>query len=147
MKSFATTIDIRGDAGAIWTILCDVQRWPEWNTTVTKVEGECRPGGTVTVRTKLNPGRTFPVSVREFTPPSRMSWGSGMPLGLFKGERTYTLEPGGDGTTTFTMREAFSGPLAPLIGRSIPDMQPAFDEFAACLKAKAEASEGSPGGG
>ena len=28
--------------------------------------------------------------------------------------------------------------LAGMITRSIPDLQPAFDEFAACLKARAE---------
>jgi hypothetical protein len=143
MKSFATTIGIQAKRETVWGILCDVARWPEWNTTVTKVEGECRPGGTVTIHTKLNPGRTFPVTVREFTPPSRMVWGSGMPLGLFKGERTYTLTAGPGGGTEFAMREAFTGPLSGLIGRSIPDMQPAFEEFAACLKTAAEAAEGA----
>jgi Polyketide cyclase / dehydrase and lipid transport len=29
-------------------------------------------------------------------------------------------------------------PLAGLIGKSIPDLQPAFDEFAQCLKREAE---------
>jgi hypothetical protein len=37
------------------------------------------------------------------------------------------------------MREEFSGLMAPLITRSIPDLQPAFDQFAADLKARAEA--------
>jgi hypothetical protein len=36
------------------------------------------------------------------------------------------------------MREVYSGLFAPLIGRSIPDLQPAFDEFAAALKKQAE---------
>jgi hypothetical protein len=35
------------------------------------------------------------------------------------------------------------GLLAPLIGKSIPDLQPAFDEFAAALNKKAE-SERTP---
>ena len=33
-----------------------------------------------------------------------------MPLGLFKGERTYLVEPR-EGVTHFAMTEAFSGPL------------------------------------
>lgn len=37
------------------------------------------------------------------------------------------------------MREEFSGLMAPLITRSIPDLQPSFDRFAADLKARAEA--------
>jgi hypothetical protein len=36
------------------------------------------------------------------------------------------------------MQERFTGLLAPLIGRSIPDLQPSFDAFAADLKRWAE---------
>jgi hypothetical protein len=66
-------------------------------------------------------------------------WSGGMPLGLFKGERTFTLTPTRGGDVEFSMSEVFSGPLAGLIGKSIPDLQPAFDEFAASLKRRAEA--------
>jgi hypothetical protein len=69
-----------------------------------------------------------------------MVWRGGLPLGLFKGERTYELRAAGAGRVEFEMREAYDGWLAPLITRSIPDLQPAFDEFAACLKARAERS-------
>ncbi|MFN0096921.1 MAG: SRPBCC family protein [Dehalococcoidia bacterium] len=139
MKSFATTIVIRASAGSVWDILTDLPAWPSWNTTVDRVEGRVALGETVRVWVKLSPGRAFPVKVKELTAPSRMVWGSGMPLGLFKGERVYTLTPLPDGAVEFSMREAFTGPLSGLIGKSIPDMQPAFEEFAACLKAKAEA--------
>ena len=61
-----------------------------------------------------------------------------MPLGLFKGARTYTLASKGNGEVEFSMSEEFSGLLAPLITRSIPDLQPAFDEFAGDLKRAAE---------
>jgi hypothetical protein len=37
------------------------------------------------------------------------------------------------------MREEYTGLIAPLIGRSIPDLQHAFDEFASDLKRAAEA--------
>ena len=49
-----------------------------------------------------------------------------MPLSLFKGERTFTLEPSAGGVA-FTMREVYSGVLSPMIVKSIPDLQPAFD--------------------
>jgi hypothetical protein len=61
-----------------------------------------------------------------------------MPLGLFTGVRTYRLASEGDGVTRFTMREEFSGPLVPIIGRSMPDFQPSFDQFARGLKARVE---------
>lgn len=63
-----------------------------------------------------------------------------MPLGLFKGERTFTLAPQADGTTQFTTREQFSGLLLPIIGRTIPDLSESFQNFAQGLKNRAENS-------
>jgi hypothetical protein len=60
-----------------------------------------------------------------------------MPLGLFKGVRTFTLSSDGS-ATTFAMREEYSGLMSPMIVKSIPNLQPAFDEFAAALKSRAE---------
>src|SRR3954454_13188042 len=125
MKSFASSTLIRSTPEAIWAILTDARRWTEWNTTVDRIDGEIADGGKVTVHAKLSPGRAFPVKVSEFVPGRKMVWTGGMPLGLFKGERTYTLTPRPDGTVEFAMREQFTGPLASLIGRSIPELQPA----------------------
>ncbi len=36
------------------------------------------------------------------------------------------------------MEEIFDGLFSGMITKSIPDLSPAFDEFAACLKARAE---------
>ena len=103
------------------------------------VDGNIAPGARVTVHSKINPGRAFPVNVAEFEPSHRMVWIGGMPLGLFRGERTFTLKPGSNGEVEFSMREEYTGLLASLIGRSIPNLQPAFDEFASDLKRAAEA--------
>jgi hypothetical protein len=141
MKTFQTSTTIRADPEAIWALLTDASGYPAWNTTVDRVEGRIAPGETIKVHVKINPGRAFPVKVTEMVPGERMTWSGGMPLGLFKGERTFTLTRKGGGVE-FAMREVFSGLLSPLIEKSIPDMQPAFDEFAAALKARAERSSG-----
>ena len=107
------------------------------------MEGRIEPGEKIKVHVKINPGKAFPVRVTEFVPSERMVWTGGMPFGLFKGVRTYTLTRTGD-DTRFAMREVYSGLLAPLIGRSIPDLQPAFDEFASALKQRAESGQGTP---
>ena len=138
MKTFEASTSIRATPEAIWEILTDASRYPAWNTTVDKVEGRIAPGERVTVHARLSPGRAFPVRVTEFVPGTKMAWTGGMPLGLFKGERTFTLTPRSDGTVEFRMREVFGGLLSPLIERSIPNLQPAFDEFAADLKKRAE---------
>jgi len=138
MKAFSTSSVIHASPDTIWAILTDADRWTEWNTTVDKVEGSIGPGEKITVHSKVSPGRAFPLTVTEFVPQERMVWGSGMPLGLFKGERTYTLRAQPDGAVELTVREVISGLLAPLLTRSIPDLQPSFEEFAAALKRRAE---------
>jgi hypothetical protein len=137
MKSFASSTRIEAPAEKVWALLTDAANYPAWNTTVDRIEGRIAPGETIKVHAKISPGRAFPVKVTSFTPPERMVWTGGMPLGLFKGERVFTLTRTGDGVD-FAMRENFTGLLAPLIGKSIPDLQPAFDEFAAALKRRAE---------
>jgi uncharacterized protein YndB with AHSA1/START domain len=139
MKRFQASTTINAPAERVWALLTDGTAWPTWNTTIDRLEGTIAKGEVVKVYAKLQPGRTFPVTVSELDPPRRMVWTGGMPFGLFKGQRTFTVTPSDEGAVTFTMDEVFSGPLSALIGRSIPDMQPSFEEFAACLKAAAEA--------
>lgn len=138
MKSFSTSTIIHASPETIWAILTDASNWLKWNTTVTKVEGKIALGEKITVFAKVNPNRAFPLTVTEFVPKERMVWSGGMPLGLFKGERTYTLSQKSDRSVEFTMQEIFSGLMAPLITGSIPDLQPSFEEFAAALKRRAE---------
>jgi hypothetical protein len=137
MKAFETETTILASPTIIWELLTDAAGYTSWNTTVDRVEGRIEPGEKIKVHVKIDPGKAFPVRVTEFVPPERMVWSGGMPLGLFGGVRTFTLTPTGGGTR-FAMGEVYSGLLAPLIGRSIPDLQPAFDEFAAALKRRAE---------
>lgn len=138
MKSFATSITIRARAEIVWALLTDAAGYPQWNSTVEKIDGRIAAGEKVTVYAKATPGRAFPLRVTEFVPPRRMVWTGGMPLGLFTGTRSYTVTPISDGEVEFAMREEFSGLLAPLITRSIPDLQSAFDTFAADLKRRTE---------
>jgi hypothetical protein len=138
MKSYDARTTIHATPERIWQLLTDAPSYPGWNSSVERVEGSIAPGETIKVFVKVNPGRAFPVKVVDFQPGKRMVWSGGMPLGLFKGERTYTLEPAGDGATRFTMREEYTGPLLGMIWKSIPDLGPSFEEFANGLKAAAE---------
>jgi hypothetical protein len=119
-------------------LLTDAAGYPQWNSTIDKIDGHIAAGERLTIYAKATPGRAFPVRVSEFVPPQRMVWKGGMPLGLFTGIRSYMLAPTPNGEVAFSMREDFSGLLAPLIARAIPDLQPAFDMFAADLKRRAE---------
>ena len=137
MKSFEVSISIHASPQVVWEILTDASKYTTWNTTISRIEGTIAPHERLKVHAKINPGRAFPVMVTEFVVAQKMVWTGGMPLGLFKGERTFTLTPS-DGAVEFRMIEIYTGLLEPLIGRSIPDLQPAFDQFAADLKKRAE---------
>jgi uncharacterized protein YndB with AHSA1/START domain len=137
MRSYESTATIMAAPEEVWRVLVDGRTWPSWDSGVTAVEGAITPGGKVTIRSEAAPGRAFPVKVTAFEAPSRLELTGGMPLGLFRGVRTYTLTPDGAGTH-FRMREEYTGPLLGLIWRSMPDLQPSFDRFAAGLKGRVE---------
>jgi hypothetical protein len=138
MKSYDATATIQASPDTIWAILTDAPGYQAWDSGVERVDGRIAPGEKIKVVSKANPGRAFPVKVTEFTPGRRMTWSGGMPLGLFKGVRTFTLSPQSNGATTFTVREEYTGPLLPLIWRSMPDLGPSFTQFANGLKQRAE---------
>lgn len=140
MRFYEASATIAAPPDTIWAILTDAPHYADWDSGVERVEGRIAPGQTIKVFSKVAPGRAFPVTVREFVPGRAMRWHGGMPLGLFTGERSFSLAPRADGTTTFSMREEYSGPLVPMMWRSMPDLQPSFDQFARGLKARAEAS-------
>lgn len=138
MKHYEQSVLVDAPADAVWAVLVDGARYPEWDSGVTAVDGAIVDGGKITVHAEVSPGRAFPVRVA-LDPPGPMSWTGGMPLGLFRGHRTFTVAPEGTGTR-FTMREEYSGPLLPLIWRTMPDLGPSFVRFTNGVKARAEGS-------
>jgi hypothetical protein len=139
VKFYESSARIEAPPEKVWAILTDASGYPEWNPAVDRVEGEIAPGRKIKLFVPISPGRAFPLTVAEFDPPHRMVWTGGMPLGLFRGVRTFTLTPpGADGATEFRMREEFTGVMLPLIWGSMPDFTQAFVQFAEALKQRAE---------
>lgn len=137
MRSYRATTTIDASPEVVWNILTDPVGYPDWDPAMERVEGRIALGETVTFLTKLSP-KAFPVRVTSFEPPRKLVLTGGLPLGLFKSERTHTLTPSQDGSTTFDTEEIFSGLLLPLIGRTIPDLTENFEGFVAALKVRAE---------
>ena len=137
MKFYEATSAIAAVPEQVWAVLADGGSWAAWDSGVAEVSGRIAAGEKVTIRSEVAPGRAFPVKVTAFEPPYRLEFTGGMPLGLFRGVRTYTLTPDGAGTL-FRMREEYTGPMLGLIWRSMPDLQPSFDRFATGLKRRIE---------
>lgn len=135
--SYAVRRTINASQERVWALLTDAGGYPEWNTSVVSLEGTIAAGRTIKLVSIADPSRTFKLKVAELREPSRMVWSGGMPLGLFRGVRTYSLRAAGAGTE-FAMEEVFSGPLAPLITKTIPDLSDSFEQFADGLKRACE---------
>ena len=138
MRFYEATSTIAASPEAVWAVLSDGASWPSWDSGVDAVEGRIAPGETIKIRSQAAPGRAFPVKVTRFEPPEHLRFSGGMPLGLFRGVRTYEVSKGPDGHVTFHMREEYAGPLLPLIWRSMPDLGPSFQRFARGLKQRVE---------
>lgn len=123
----------------VWALLADASSYRQWNRAVVSIEGRIAAGETVSLVSIANPKRSFRLQVTELTAPTRMVWRDGMPLGLFTGERTYLVEPR-EGVTHFEMTEEYTGLLAGVFTKAIPDLTESFNVFADSLKAAAEAS-------
>jgi hypothetical protein len=137
MRAYEVSTDVQATPEAVWAVLVDGANYPTWDSGVERVDGTIGKNQRIKVRSEVNPGRAFPVTVSELSSPKSMTWTGGLPFGLFKGVRRFTLAPSGN-ITRFVMREEYSGPLLPLIWRTMPDLQPSFDTFAAGLKARCE---------
>jgi hypothetical protein len=137
---YRASSSIEAEPDTIWAILTDARAYPEWDNGVVRIDGTIAPGERIKLYSELDPKRGHRVEVVEFEPGRGMTWKGGMPLGLFKGIRNFELVPEALGITRFTMEERFSGPLLPLIGRTLPDFGPSFEKFASGLKRRAEST-------
>ena len=137
MKIYETQIEIEAPPAQVWhTLIQDMPRAPE-RYGILRINGNIKEGARIKLWSEVAPNRAFSLTVTGFEAPDMMVWRGGMPLGLFVGTRTFTLRAQDNGTH-FQMREVFSGPLAGLICKSMPDLTPSFIKFAQTLKQEAE---------
>ncbi len=138
MSEIETTTTIHAPLERIWGILTDVSAYPEWDPSCERIVGSVSLAAKLEVFSTLAPGRGFFVRVTELVPNELMTWSGGLPLGLLKGVRTFSLRETGAGAITFTLREVLRGPMLKVFRRHLPDMTEPFDKFARGLKDRAE---------
>ncbi|MCX5070473.1 SRPBCC family protein [Micromonospora lupini] len=113
---FEAGTEIAADAERVWAVLVDVERWPEWTASVSRVErGESGPlavGATAHLtQPKLRPAVW---RVTELTEGREFTWASDAPGVRTRGE--HLLVPLPDGRTRVELAIDQAGPLAGLIG-------------------------------
>lgn len=138
---FRMEVSVHADIAAaperVWELLASIDAQRDWNSTLTAIEGAIAEGDTVKLKVAAAGDREFKLKVSQVTPARGMTWSDGM-APMFKGVRTFELQPEGD-ATRFVMTEVFTGIMLPMIAGSLPDFVPVFETYAADLKRAAEA--------
>jgi hypothetical protein len=146
VRSYEAVSRIDASPAEVWAVLVDVGSWRDWDSGVDRVEGRVTLGEPLTIYATMIRSRPFQVTVTEIRTREAMRWRAGLPFGTATIERTYSLDAQDDGGTVLTVREDHTGPLAGLLDRRTPDLNPSFRQFCAGLKARVEAKISRPAG-
>jgi hypothetical protein len=138
MRSYEASTRIDAGPDDVWAVLTDLGSWRDWDSGVDRVEGRTALGEQITIYATMIRNRPFSATVTELRPGEAMRWRGGLPFGLAVIDRTYHLDRQEDGGTVLTVREDHTGPLAGLLDRSTPDLNPSFRQFCRGLKTQAE---------
>jgi len=115
--SIERKLDIKADPKTIWDAILDVASWPQWKPFITSTvppKGEFEKGAKFRMNIKVKgPALPVPVEILEITPERYVAWTGGLP-GLSRSVHSFIIEPG-DGATTLTSKEEFTGALVGLM--------------------------------
>jgi hypothetical protein len=144
-------VEIEAPLDVVWSVVLDVDRYPEWNPFVVRAECASPPavGDPIRLHVRWANGRsaTSPERISAVEPPEVAADGvrraalayvyEGLParLGLVRGTRWQRLSQPDGGPTTYDTVEEFAGPLVPLAGPG--RVAEGFARHAAALKVRA----------
>lgn len=145
MRVVKTGIKIDATPHTVWSILDDLDRYPEWNPLVPEFSGRTIVGeqlnGTIVLQgigpIPLNPTLLRIVGARE------LRWITVVPgENGISGEHYFILSPTTDGGTHLVHNEVFEGPIVEAMWPTIQDTTvPVYLAFNQALKARAERME------
>jgi carbon monoxide dehydrogenase subunit G len=116
LAKYERTIEINAEPSAVWLVIADVERWPEWTPSILSVV-RIAPGPfglDSTARVRPRGFRESVLHVTEFSPGRSFTWeGSGGP-GL-RIVMSHVVAPADSGSRV-TLTVAAAGPAALLVG-------------------------------
>ena len=111
-RAHRTEIEINAPADAVWSVMSDVERWPEWTASIRKVrrldDGEFRVGS----RARINQPKLMPATwtVDTLQPGRSFSWSTRSPGLHIVGH--HVVEPLADDRSKVTLTTVATGALA-----------------------------------
>lgn len=142
--------DIRIDAApqTVWSILDDIDRYPEWNETVPQIEGRTTVDGTLRILLVQPETPDLPLepTILRIVGARELRWISYTPdPTLLSGEHIFILEPTDDGGCHLRHNEIFRGSLVDTMWPGISiNGKAAYERMNRALKARAEAARDVP---
>jgi len=142
MRTVEAVTEIPASTEAVWAVLTDFPRYPEWAIFIQQIDGRAEPG-TWLLLAEGPPGRRpyrARVPVVAATPGVRLAWAPtlpGMPwlpAVVFSGVHEFILSALPGGGTRLTQREYMSGLLSRLADANSRWTDAGFDAFNAALK-------------
>jgi uncharacterized protein YndB with AHSA1/START domain len=134
-----SSIEVEAPAAVVWDVFSDVERWPEWTASVTRLVALDGPGIAVGRRFGIKQPR-MPNLVWEVTavePGASWTWRQRSPGGTTLA--THELEPQGDGRTLVRQRIDQRGPVGLAVGVAMRGLTRRYLALeAAGLKARSE---------
>ncbi len=137
MRSISESVHIGAPAPLVWAALVDLARYPAWNPFIREAAGVVEVGNTLRLKLFPEHGRAtkFTPRVLVAEPGVELRWiGRVLLPGVFDGEHSFTLTPGGDGGTDVVQAETFSGLLTPFLGSVIEGTRADFVALNEALK-------------
>jgi hypothetical protein len=142
MDHIHTSIEIDAPPEAVWRVLTEFERYPEWNR-LTRVAGRPEVGARLVVAPGPDAGRlpTFRPRVVRADPGRELTWlGHLYVRGLYDGEHSFVIEPLDGGGSRLVQSERFSGLLVgPINRRYGAETERSFRTVNEALKTRAEA--------
>jgi hypothetical protein len=137
MKTVSATTQIDAPPMAVWTVLTDLSRYPEWNPLFREASGEVAVGERITLRAvQPSNGRLMTVKAKIVAadPGAELRWASNL-TGIMSGEHSFVLTPL-DGGTRLAQTEIYGGLLAATV--SVPRTETIFQAMNDALKERVE---------
>ena len=142
MRTVVATMEIPAGPQAVWAVLTDFPRYPEWSTYIQRVEGSAEQGARL--RVVLGPDGQRPYDVRTpvvaAVPGIRLAWAAvipaapWLPSAIFTGAHEFVLAALPDGGTRLTQREYFGGLVSRLSNEAARGADEGFAAFNEALK-------------
>ncbi len=141
MKTMSATIQIDAPPQAVWAVLTDLGRYPEWNPLFREASGQVAVGSRITLRS-VHPanGRLMTVKpkITVAEPDAELRWVASLP-GIISGEHRFALTLA-DGGTRLEQSETFRGLLTAFSGRTFARAEASFQALNEAVKNRAESS-------